>query len=139
MDDVRRLPVGENDEIALSLDELAREGARRMIAAALEAEVETRSLFRGATTIGQAVHHIIENFRGYDGFGPQPLILQLLLPYRPQRQELGLQGTSITRVLQLQRIDRLADEVDPCRQLRIDRLAWTTAEEAAQLLRVEGP
>jgi hypothetical protein len=40
MDDVRRLPVGENDEIALSLDELAREGARRMIAIALEAEVD---------------------------------------------------------------------------------------------------
>ena len=41
MEDVRRLPVGEdNDEIAVTLDDLAREGARRMIAAALEAEVE---------------------------------------------------------------------------------------------------
>ena len=41
MEDVRRLPVGEdNDEIAVTLDELAREGARRMIAAALEAEVD---------------------------------------------------------------------------------------------------
>ncbi len=41
MSDVRRLPVGEgNDEIGLTLDDLAREGARRMIAAALEAEVE---------------------------------------------------------------------------------------------------
>ena len=39
MDDVRRLPVGEDDESAVTLDELAREGARRMIAAALEAEV----------------------------------------------------------------------------------------------------
>jgi putative transposase len=40
MVDVRRLPVGENgDEIAVSLDDLAREGARRMIATALEAEV----------------------------------------------------------------------------------------------------
>src|SRR5215210_7183395 len=40
MVDVRRLPVGENgNEIAVSLDELAREGARRIIAAALEAEV----------------------------------------------------------------------------------------------------
>jgi len=39
MDDVRRLPVGEDDEIAVTLDDLAREGARRMIAAALEAEV----------------------------------------------------------------------------------------------------
>ena len=39
MVDVRRLPVGEESEIAVSLDELAREGARRMIATALEAEV----------------------------------------------------------------------------------------------------
>jgi putative transposase len=41
MVDVRRLPVGEDDDgIRVTLDELAREGARRMIAAALEAEVE---------------------------------------------------------------------------------------------------
>ena len=40
MVDVRRLPVEGSDEVAVSLDELAREGARRMIAAALEAEVE---------------------------------------------------------------------------------------------------
>jgi transposase-like protein len=39
MGDVRRLAV-ERGEIALTLDDLAREGARRMIAAALEAEVE---------------------------------------------------------------------------------------------------
>src|SRR3954464_8305861 len=40
MEDVRRLPIGEgSEEIAVTLDELAREGARRMIAAALEAEV----------------------------------------------------------------------------------------------------
>src|SRR5215210_4386617 len=39
MEDVRRLPVGEDREVVVSLDELAREGARRMIAAALEAEV----------------------------------------------------------------------------------------------------
>src|SRR5215210_9507173 len=39
MDDVRRLPVGEDSEIAVSLDDLAREGARRMIATAMEAEV----------------------------------------------------------------------------------------------------
>jgi putative transposase len=39
MADVRGLPVGEADEVAVTLDELAREGARRMIAAALEAEV----------------------------------------------------------------------------------------------------
>jgi len=40
MVDVRRLPVEGNDEVAVTLDELAKEGARRMIAAALEAEVE---------------------------------------------------------------------------------------------------
>jgi putative transposase len=40
MVDVRRLPVGGDNEIAVTLDDLAREGARRMIAAALEAEVD---------------------------------------------------------------------------------------------------
>ena len=41
MSDVRRLPVGEdNEEVRVTLDDLAREGARRMIAAALEAEVD---------------------------------------------------------------------------------------------------
>src|SRR3954463_491657 len=40
MDDVRRLPAGEDDQIAVTLDELAREGARRMIAAALRAEAD---------------------------------------------------------------------------------------------------
>src|SRR5436190_1451996 len=41
MHDVRRLPVGEGDEeITIALDELAREGARRMIAAALRAEAD---------------------------------------------------------------------------------------------------
>jgi transposase-like protein len=39
MDDVRRLPVAGENERAVSLDELAREGALRMIATALEAEV----------------------------------------------------------------------------------------------------
>jgi putative transposase len=40
MEDVRRLPVGEHNEGRISLDDLAREGALRMIAAALEAEVD---------------------------------------------------------------------------------------------------
>jgi transposase-like protein len=41
MHDVRTLPVGEgNEEITVALDELAREGARRMIAAALRAEAD---------------------------------------------------------------------------------------------------
>ena len=40
MQDVRTLPVGEGTEGRISLDELAREGALRMIAAALAAEVD---------------------------------------------------------------------------------------------------
>jgi len=40
MVDVRRLPVGEESEIAVTLDDLAREGARRMIATALRAEAD---------------------------------------------------------------------------------------------------
>ncbi len=44
MDDVRRISGGEGnkkdgEEVGVTLDDLAREGARRMIAAALEAEV----------------------------------------------------------------------------------------------------
>jgi putative transposase len=39
MDDVRTRSVGEDDRIEVTLDDLAREGARRMIATALEAEV----------------------------------------------------------------------------------------------------
>ncbi len=39
MENVRRLPSGEDHEAAVTLDDLAREGARRMIATALEAEV----------------------------------------------------------------------------------------------------
>src|SRR4051794_5247186 len=40
MEDVRRLPVGEDNELGVTLDGLAREGARRMIAAALKAEAD---------------------------------------------------------------------------------------------------
>ena len=41
MVDVRTLPVAESGgEITITLDELAREGARRMIAAALRAEAD---------------------------------------------------------------------------------------------------
>jgi len=41
MVDVRRLPGGDDyNEITITLDDLAREGARRMIAAALEAEAD---------------------------------------------------------------------------------------------------
>ena len=44
MEDVRRLPVGEETEGRVSLDDLAREGALRMIAAALEAEVDEEGM-----------------------------------------------------------------------------------------------
>jgi putative transposase len=40
MADVRRLRVGEDSEVAVTLDDLAREGARRMIAVALRAEAD---------------------------------------------------------------------------------------------------
>jgi len=40
MGDVRRIDGGRDEGVAGTLDDLAREGARRMIAAALEAEVE---------------------------------------------------------------------------------------------------
>jgi len=40
MEGVRRLPVEGADEAKVTLDDLAREGARRMIAAALDAEVD---------------------------------------------------------------------------------------------------
>ena len=40
MGDVRRIDADQLEQVALTLDELAREGARRMIAAALEAEVD---------------------------------------------------------------------------------------------------
>ena len=40
MGDVTQLRGGAGEELELTLDELAREGARRMIAAALEAEVD---------------------------------------------------------------------------------------------------
>ena len=40
MQDVRRLPIEGDEEVTVTLDELAREGARRMIAAALEVEVD---------------------------------------------------------------------------------------------------
>ncbi len=39
MVDVRRLPAAEENGVAGTLDDLAREGARRMIAMALDAEV----------------------------------------------------------------------------------------------------
>src|SRR5512134_269293 len=40
MGDVRRIDGGRGEQAAVTLDELAREGARRMIAAALETEVD---------------------------------------------------------------------------------------------------
>src|SRR4051794_7577698 len=46
MEDVRRLPVGGGNALGVTLDGLAREGARRMIAAALRAQAdENAALF----------------------------------------------------------------------------------------------
>src|SRR3954465_382244 len=59
MEDVRRLRVGEDREAAVSLDELAREGARRMIATALEAEV--------AEYVGRFVDDVDEDGRRVGG------------------------------------------------------------------------
>jgi len=47
MVDVRGPLAEGSDEVAVSLDELAREGARRMITAALEAEVEHQRVLYG--------------------------------------------------------------------------------------------
>src|SRR3954468_14133059 len=59
MENVRRLPVGEDDvELAAGLDALAREGARRMIAAALEAEV-TDYVDRFAGELDQDGHRLV--------------------------------------------------------------------------------
>ena len=52
MQDVRTLPVRGSDEVTVTLDELAREGARRMLAQALEAEVED-DLARFADDVGE--------------------------------------------------------------------------------------
>jgi len=52
MGDVRRIDGGDADQVALTLDDLAREGARRMIATALEAEVEEY--------VGSFVEHLDE-------------------------------------------------------------------------------
>jgi putative transposase len=59
MSDVRRLPVGEgNDEITLALDQLAREGARRMIAVALRAEAD-EYVARYEDEIDEAGHRLV--------------------------------------------------------------------------------
>jgi hypothetical protein len=59
MENVRRLPVGEDGiAVAPSLDALAREGARRMIAAALEAEVADY-IDRFAGELDQAGHRLV--------------------------------------------------------------------------------
>ena len=59
MVDVRRLPVGEgNEEVRVSLDELAREGARRMIALELEAEVD-EYVAAFADEVDEAGHRLV--------------------------------------------------------------------------------
>ena len=58
MVDVRTLPVGEDNEIAITLDELAREGARRMIAAALRAEAD-EYVARFGDELGEDGHRLV--------------------------------------------------------------------------------
>jgi transposase-like protein len=66
MEDVRTLPATENDEARLSLDDLAREGARRMIAAALEAEVE-QYVAAFAEAVDEHGHRlVVRNGRGQE-------------------------------------------------------------------------
>ena len=69
MQDVRTLPVGENDEVTVTLDELAREGARRMIAAALEAEVEQSS---ACFALSDADRELVFAQRGAASFADLP-------------------------------------------------------------------
>ncbi len=61
MVDVRRLPVGEDEEIKVTLDDLAREGACRMIVAALEAEVDE---YVGSLTDEDGRRLVVRNGRG---------------------------------------------------------------------------
>jgi len=59
MVDVRTLPLpGSNEEITITLDDLAREGARRMIAAALRAEAD-EYLARFADEIDEDGHRLV--------------------------------------------------------------------------------
>ena len=59
MADVRRLPgAGEDDGLAVTIDELAREGARRMIAAALKAEAD-EFVERFADERGEDGHRLV--------------------------------------------------------------------------------
>ena len=58
MVDVRMLPAGGEPEIAITLDELAREGARRMIAAALRAEAD-EYLARFADELDEDGHRLV--------------------------------------------------------------------------------
>jgi putative transposase len=59
MVDVRILPLSESsEEITLMLDDLAREGARRMIAAALRAEAD-EYLARFAEEIDEDGHQLV--------------------------------------------------------------------------------
>ena len=58
MVDVRTLPAGEDNEIAITLDELAREGARRMIAAALRAEAD-EYVARFGDELGEDGHWLV--------------------------------------------------------------------------------
>jgi putative transposase len=66
MEDVRTLPAREMDEARVTLDDLAREGARRMIAAALEAEVQ-QYVAAFSDEVDQSGHRlVVRNGRGQE-------------------------------------------------------------------------
>lgn len=58
MEDVRRFPVGEDNEVRVSLDDLSREGALRMIAAALEVGVD-QYVDRFAGEVDERGHRLV--------------------------------------------------------------------------------
>jgi putative transposase len=65
MADVRRLAVGEDgEEVRTAVDELAREGARRMIAAALEVEVDEYVYRFAQERDGEGRRLVVRNGRG---------------------------------------------------------------------------
>ncbi len=78
MEDVRRLPVGEDVEAGVTLDDLAREGARRMIVAALEAEVDEYVSSFHEEVDGDGKRLVVRNGRGRErkltvGSGTMPI------------------------------------------------------------------
>src|SRR6266851_951452 len=118
---------------------LGKDGDARHQIRAFEAEIEPRTLLRRAAPVAEAAHQIVEYLGGNNRFGAQALILLLFQADGPEGKELRLQGARVTRILQHESVDGLADEIEPRCQRGIDRLARTIAEEPAQLVGIERP